>query len=305
MLMEALRSCFIKVSQIAAAITKLESRKLWKVKQPRHGLPGSNKDNISSLEGYLTKEPIINSVETMPGTYHHIPNVGYTTYTSEKMSYHTHLNLELLDAVHLICAMLLEVPNMAVKTHDAKGKVISKTFRKLFEESQRQTFTPSPGNVCDYVMAASTILFFQERLMEKEHPCTFWVARQSASTHREQKLYTIPKSGLDFPFNGSEGFIVTIMWLQSNIRKYVELGVDGSPQGGATDGKEFQHPSFQNENYLSPNRQNWNMEFKDATFAAAGIILESGRKGKFCLLGLEQRFVGASESNIPQDLTSH
>ncbi|KAF9593028.1 hypothetical protein IFM89_019755 [Coptis chinensis] len=45
-----------------------------------------------------------------------------------------------------------------VKTHDAKGKVISKTFRKLFEESQRQTFTPSPGSVCDYVMAASRAL---------------------------------------------------------------------------------------------------------------------------------------------------
>ncbi|KAF9596839.1 hypothetical protein IFM89_013887 [Coptis chinensis] len=28
--------------------------------------------------------------------------------------------------------------------------------------------------------------------------------------------------------------------------------------GGATDGREFQRPSFQNENYLSPNRQNWN-----------------------------------------------
>ena len=60
------------------------------------------------------------------------------------MPFHMHINLELLEAVHLICAMLLEVPSraaVACGAAEARRRPISKPWERLMSNFEKQTFT--------------------------------------------------------------------------------------------------------------------------------------------------------------------
>mmetsp|Transcript_40815 Transcript_40815/g.73574 ORF Transcript_40815/g.73574 Transcript_40815/m.73574 type:complete len:987 (-) Transcript_40815:491-3451(-) len=77
-----------------------------------------------------------------------------------QIPYHQHINLDLLEACHLISAMFLEVPNMAAQNVDEnrRTRVQSRTFRKYHDIYNRQVFTGPPEQTRDFVMTATKSL---------------------------------------------------------------------------------------------------------------------------------------------------
>mmetsp|Transcript_12628 Transcript_12628/g.19117 ORF Transcript_12628/g.19117 Transcript_12628/m.19117 type:complete len:997 (+) Transcript_12628:183-3173(+) len=78
-----------------------------------------------------------------------------------QIPYHLHINIDLLEACHLISAMLLEVPNMAAAAGRAgsrKSRIFSRQFRKHMESFNRQVFAGPPEQTRDYIMCASKAL---------------------------------------------------------------------------------------------------------------------------------------------------
>mmetsp|Transcript_127498 Transcript_127498/g.302958 ORF Transcript_127498/g.302958 Transcript_127498/m.302958 type:complete len:961 (-) Transcript_127498:151-3033(-) len=73
-----------------------------------------------------------------------------------QLPYHMHINLEVLESAQHICAMLLEVPNMAMQAIDPSNKrIISKVLRRALEAYDKQQYTGPPETAKDSVVAAA------------------------------------------------------------------------------------------------------------------------------------------------------
>jgi len=75
--------------------------------------------------------------------------------------YHMHINLDLLECVHLTAAMLLEVPNMHMEQKGGpqlSRRPISRYFRKHMDMFTRQVFTGPPENTRDHILSAAKAL---------------------------------------------------------------------------------------------------------------------------------------------------
>eukprot|EP01104_Vermistella_antarctica_P001534 TRINITY_DN115_c0_g1_i1.p1 TRINITY_DN115_c0_g1~~TRINITY_DN115_c0_g1_i1.p1 ORF type:complete len:1016 (-),score=473.03 TRINITY_DN115_c0_g1_i1:156-3203(-) len=75
-----------------------------------------------------------------------------------QVPFHQHINLELLECVHLVCAMILEVPHMASNNYDSRRRVISRQFRRQLDIYDRQVFNGPPENTRERVIKAARYL---------------------------------------------------------------------------------------------------------------------------------------------------
>nr|CAG4709206.1 unnamed protein product [Naegleria fowleri] len=78
---------------------------------------------------------------------------------SRLIPYHQHISIDLIEGVHLMCALLLEVPNMAMQSFsNVKPKVINKAFRRVLETFSRQHYVGPPENTKEHIYAAYNAL---------------------------------------------------------------------------------------------------------------------------------------------------
>ena len=73
-----------------------------------------------------------------------------------QIPFHKHINLDLIECVHLVSVLLLEVPNHAAHQFDVKHKSLSRTFNRLINVSERQLWGIGPAeNPREHIVAAS------------------------------------------------------------------------------------------------------------------------------------------------------
>ncbi|CAA9990099.1 eukaryotic translation initiation factor 3 subunit 8, putative [Plasmodium knowlesi strain H] len=74
------------------------------------------------------------------------------------LSFHMHISIELIECVNNICAMLLEVPNLARHSFESKKDIISRQFRRFLDIYDKQVFNSPPENNKEIILLATKYL---------------------------------------------------------------------------------------------------------------------------------------------------
>ncbi|RWS28477.1 eukaryotic translation initiation factor 3 subunit C-like protein, partial [Leptotrombidium deliense] len=71
------------------------------------------------------------------------------------LPFHKHINLELLECVYLVSAMLLEIPDVAANEYSVRKKMISRSFYNQLRKNEEQPLVGLPESMREHVVAAS------------------------------------------------------------------------------------------------------------------------------------------------------
>ena len=66
-----------------------------------------------------------------------------------------HINLQQIDTIYMITAMLLEIPNIAEKQFTISKKVISRNFLKMIEQYDQRSFHLAAETQRDTIVMAA------------------------------------------------------------------------------------------------------------------------------------------------------
>merc|ERR1719317_1311684 len=91
----------------------------------------------------------------LPQRHHERSSEQEKIEKQRQMPFHMHINLELLECVYLVSAMLIEIPYMAAHEFDARRRMISKSFHHQLKNSERQSLVGPPESMREHVVAAS------------------------------------------------------------------------------------------------------------------------------------------------------
>lgn len=91
----------------------------------------------------------------LPQRHHERSNDQEKIEKQRQMPFHMHINLEMLECVYLVSAMLLEIPYMAAHEFDARRRMISKSYYQQLRSSERQALVGPPESMREHVVAAS------------------------------------------------------------------------------------------------------------------------------------------------------